>query len=135
MFAGREPAAGLDRVLDCILDCIPPPAAGAEVMGNGIVSAALSLDGDETLSRTLLVIAAAMWVTLAALVPMRAGRDRVRFLADQQSSRAGAVTGVGVERRRDCAIAIVGRCARGAPAIWRDRGIADALVRVRGDDR
>jgi hypothetical protein len=60
MFAGREPAGGLDRVLDSI-----PPAAGAEVMGTGIVSAALSLDGDETLSRTLLVIAAAMWVTLA----------------------------------------------------------------------
>ena len=95
MFAGREPAGGLDRVLDCI-----PPAAGAEVMGTGIESAALSLDGDETLSRTLLVIAAAMWVTLAVLVPMRAGRDRVRFLADQESSRAGAVTGVGVERGR-----------------------------------
>ncbi len=54
MFAGREPAGGLDRVLDSI-----PPAAGAEVMGTGIVSVALSLDGDETLSRTLLVIAAA----------------------------------------------------------------------------
>jgi hypothetical protein len=69
-------------------------------MGTGIVPVALSLDGDETLSRTLLVIAAPMWVTLAVLVPMRAGRDRVRFLADQQSSRAGAVTAVGVERGR-----------------------------------
>jgi hypothetical protein len=95
MFAGREPAGGVDRVLDSI-----PPAADAEVMGTGIVSVALSLDGDETLSRTLLVIAAPMWVTLAVLVPMRAGHDRVRFLADQQSSRAGAVTGVGVERGR-----------------------------------
>jgi hypothetical protein len=45
-------------------------------MGIGIVSAALSLDGDETLSPTLLVIAAAMSVTLAVLVPTRAGRDR-----------------------------------------------------------
>ena len=95
MFAGGQPTGGLHRELDSI-----PPAAGAEVMGTGIVSAALCLDGDETLSRTLLVIAAPMWVTLAVLVPMRAGRDRVRFLADQQSSRAGAVTAVGVERGR-----------------------------------
>ena len=82
-----------------MLDCIPP-AAGAEVMGTGIVPVALSLDGDETISRTLLVSAAPMWVTLAVLVPMRAGRDRVRLLADQQSSRAGAVTVVGVQRGR-----------------------------------
>lgn len=67
-------------------------------MGTGILSVALSLDGDETISRTLLVTAAPMWVTLAVLVSMRAGRDHVRFLADQQSSRAGAVTGVGIER-------------------------------------
>jgi hypothetical protein len=116
MSAGREPAGGLDRMLDCI-----PPAAGAEVMGTGIVSAALSLDGDERLSRTLLVIAAAMWVTLAVLVPMRAGRDRVGFLADQQSSRAGAVTGVGVERGRpgDWSLELTADVAAGEPEMTR----------------
>ncbi len=55
------------RVLDCT-----PPAAGAEVMGTGIVSVALSLDGDETLSRVLLVIAGGTWLALAAVVPLRA---------------------------------------------------------------
>ena len=76
-------AVGLERVLEAI-----PPAAGAEVMGTGIVSVALSLDHHETLSRILLVIAAAMWVTLAVLVPLRARRDRARFLADIQTPPA-----------------------------------------------
>jgi len=77
MAAVRGTAGMLDRVLDAI-----PPAAGAEVMGTGIVSTALTLDGYETLSRILLVIAAAMWVTLAVLLPLRARRDRERFRAD-----------------------------------------------------
>jgi len=70
-------ATALDGVLDSI-----PPAAGAEVMGTGIVSIALTLDGYETLSRILLVIAALMWVTLAVLLPLRARRDTGRFRAD-----------------------------------------------------
>jgi hypothetical protein len=74
-------ASGTAGVLDRMLDSIPP-AAGAEVMGTGIVSIALSLDHHETLSRILLVIAAVMWVTLAALIPFRARRDRARFRAD-----------------------------------------------------
>jgi len=83
MSAARATAGGFDRVLDAI-----PPAAGAEVMGTGIVSVALSLDHHETLSRILLVIAALMWVTLAVLVPIRARRDRARFLADIQTPPA-----------------------------------------------
>ncbi len=76
--AGWRPTAGaLDRVLDSI-----PPAAGAEVMGTGIVSIALSLDGREMLSRILLVVAGAMWATLVVLVPLRATRDGARFRAD-----------------------------------------------------
>lgn len=76
--AGWRPTAGLlERALDSI-----PPTAGAEVMGTGIVSIALSLDGHETLLRLLLVIAAALWVALAALLPLRATRDRARFRAD-----------------------------------------------------
>lgn len=77
MSAAIARAGGLDRVLDAI-----PPAAGAEVMGTGIVSIALTLDGYETLSRILLVIAAVMWVTIAVLVPLRARRDTQRFRAD-----------------------------------------------------
>jgi tellurite resistance protein TehA-like permease len=77
MAVARATAGGFDRVLDAI-----PPAAGAEVMGTGIVSVALSLDHHETLSRILLVIAAVMWLTLAFLIPLRVRRDRARFLAD-----------------------------------------------------
>jgi tellurite resistance protein TehA-like permease len=46
-----------------VLDSIPPEA-GAEVMGTGIVSVALSLDGDETISRILLAIAVITWALL-----------------------------------------------------------------------
>jgi len=77
MSAARATAGGFDRVLNAI-----PPAAGAEVMGTGIVSIALTLDHYETLSRIVLVIAAIMWVTLAVLVPLRARRDPERFRAD-----------------------------------------------------
>jgi tellurite resistance protein TehA-like permease len=83
MSAVRRTSGGFDRLLDSI-----PPAAGAEVMGTGIVSIALTLDGYETLSRILLVIASLMWVTLAVLVPLRARRDRERFLADTRTPPA-----------------------------------------------
>ncbi len=77
MPGGRAAAGAFHRVLDSV-----PPAAGAEVMGTGIVSIALSLDRQETLSRILLLIAAVMWTTLAVLVPLRARRDHARFLGD-----------------------------------------------------
>jgi tellurite resistance protein TehA-like permease len=83
MAATGAPTRAFERVLDSV-----PPAAGAEVMGTGIVSIALSLDGFETLSRILLVIAAAMWLTLAVLVPMRAARDHARFAADMRTPPA-----------------------------------------------
>ncbi len=67
MARGRPTTLGLERVLDSA-----PPAAGAEVMGTGMVSVALSLDGLRTLSRILLAITALTWVMLAALVPLRA---------------------------------------------------------------
>ncbi len=70
----------LGRTLDSI-----GPAAGAEVMGTGIISIALSLDGQETLSRVILVIAAAIWLTLALLLPLRAARDPARFRADTRT--------------------------------------------------
>jgi len=74
-------ARGTSGVLDRVLDSIPP-AAGAEVMGTGVVSIALTLDGREALSRILLVIAGVMWVALAVLLPLRARRDTERFRAD-----------------------------------------------------
>ena len=90
--AGRQPLSLLDRVLDSI-----PPEAGAEVMGTGIVSVALSLDGDETISRILLAIASVTWLALAALVPLRARRDRSGFRADIRTPAAmTAVAGTAV---------------------------------------
>ena len=80
----RRPAAGVvKRTLDAI-----PPASGAVVMGTGIVSIALSLDGHETISRVLLALAAGIWVTLAVLLPARATRDRTRFLSDVRTPAA-----------------------------------------------
>jgi tellurite resistance protein TehA-like permease len=73
----QRPAETLVRILDAI-----PPAAGAVVMGTGIVSIALLLDGHETLSVILLVLDAVIWVALAVLLPARALADRKRFRSD-----------------------------------------------------
>ena len=59
-------------------------------MGTAIVSIGLSLDGREVLSRVILAIAAAIWVTLAGLLPLRAARDRTRFRTDVRTP--GALT-------------------------------------------
>jgi tellurite resistance protein TehA-like permease len=68
------------------------PASGAIVMGTGIVSVALSLDGLQTLSRILLVICAATWILLAALLLARLWRDRERV--DRDARSPAALTGV-----------------------------------------
>ncbi len=70
-------ASAHDRILDAI-----PPASGAVVMGTGIVSIGLLLDGRRTLSAILLVLDAVIWVALAVLLPARALADRERFKAD-----------------------------------------------------
>lgn len=77
----------IERILDAI-----PPASGAVVMGTGIVSVALSLDGRETLSRILLVICAIAWVILGLLLGARVLRDPHR--AHQESHSPAALTGV-----------------------------------------
>jgi tellurite resistance protein TehA-like permease len=64
------------------------PAVGAVVMGTAIVSIALSLDGQETLSRLILAIAALIWVTVAVLLPFRAVRDPAAFRADAHTPAA-----------------------------------------------
>lgn len=65
------------RVLNAI-----PPASGATVMGTGIVSVALLLDGRHVLSAILLVLDGLIWLALAVLLPARALIDRRRFAAD-----------------------------------------------------
>ena len=71
----HRPAA--DDTLERILAAIPP-ASGAVVMGTGIVSIALSLDGSEPFSRILLAVASCLWVALgtccSSLVPPATGR-------------------------------------------------------------
>ena len=80
-----------DDALQRILAAIPP-ASGAVVMGTGIVSIALSLDGSEMLSRILLAVAAVVWVALGVLLVGRAARDRSRFHHEARSP--AALTGV-----------------------------------------
>jgi tellurite resistance protein TehA-like permease len=92
MRRSRRAADALETILDAI-----PPASGAVVMGTGIVSIALSLDGQETLSRVLLALDAAVWVILAILLPARALRDRARFRRDLRTPAAfTAVAGTAV---------------------------------------
>jgi len=57
-------------------------------MGTGIVSVALSLDGERTISRVLLAITGVMWVTLAALAAARVMHDRAGLQADARTPSA-----------------------------------------------
>ena len=83
MKRGTPPAHVLERVL-----AATPPASGAVVMGTGIISIGLSLDGREMISRVLLILAVVMWAVLAVLLPARATRDRARFRADVRTPAA-----------------------------------------------
>jgi hypothetical protein len=64
------------------------PASGAIVMGTGIVSVALLLDGRVTLSRVLLVCTAAAWIVLGGLLAGRWLRDRARVRVAASTRRA-----------------------------------------------
>lgn len=75
------------RLLDAV-----PPASGAVVMGTGIISVALEVDGDETLSRVLLVLTAIVWVALGLLLAGRVLTERAR--ARLEATSPGALTGV-----------------------------------------
>lgn len=61
-------------------------------MGTGIVSIGLSFDHHETLSRILLVVAAAVWIALGLLLAARALRDRERVYREARTPPA--LTGV-----------------------------------------
>src|SRR4051794_8516764 len=66
-------------------------------MGTGIASGALSLDGVETLSRLLLVIAAAMWIGLGLTLAVALLTDWERIRRDARSPAAlTAVAGTAV---------------------------------------
>jgi Voltage-dependent anion channel len=80
------------RVLNAV-----PPASGAAVMGTGIVSIGLLLDGDATLSLILLIIDAGLWIALVELLPARALSDWTRFRVDLRSPTAlTSIAGTGV---------------------------------------
>ncbi len=88
----QRPVGQLERVLDAI-----PPTSGAVVMGTGIVSVGLALDGRQTLSRILLVIGATVWVLLALLLGARIWRDTERVQQEARSPAAlTAVAGTAV---------------------------------------
>ncbi|MGH2874404.1 MAG: tellurite resistance/C4-dicarboxylate transporter family protein [Solirubrobacteraceae bacterium] len=83
-------------VLHHLLDSIPP-ASGAVVMGTGIVSVALRLDGRTILADAMTAIAAVAWLGLAVLLPARALRDRERFVVDLRHPTAlTSIAGTGV---------------------------------------
>jgi len=65
-----------------------PASAGAVVMGTGIVSVGLRLDGHGTFANVLLCVAAATGGLLALLAAWRAWSDRNGFLAGARSPAA-----------------------------------------------
>lgn len=94
-----------------------PPEYGAVVMGTGIVSSALALDGFETISRILLVICAGAWIVLGALLGARLWRDRERLLRDARSPVA--MTGVAATEVLGTRLALLG---------WHWAGIALLVI-------
>lgn len=79
--------APVERLLAAV-----PPASGAVVMGTGIVSIDLAVDGRETLSRILLALTAAIWLALGLLVAGRVLVDRPR--ARVEAASPASLTGV-----------------------------------------
>nr|WP_275410307.1 tellurite resistance/C4-dicarboxylate transporter family protein [Streptomyces sp. SID14478] len=69
-----------------------PPAAGAAVMATGIVSVGFHLIGQDVLSAILFVLAAALWVLLAADFVLRLVRERSRW--EHEADTPPALTAV-----------------------------------------
>lgn len=67
-----------------MLDAVPP-AGGAAVMGTGIVSIGLSLDGHAALSQALLGIDVALWLGLCAVFARRVAWQRQRWVLEARS--------------------------------------------------
>jgi tellurite resistance protein TehA-like permease len=104
------------RALGKAFDGIPP-AAGAVVMGTGIVSTALLLDRHETLSRILLAVGAGVWIGLAVVLADRTLREADRVRRDSRSP--AALTGV-------AATGVLG--ARLTELGWRWAGVAALAI-------
>jgi tellurite resistance protein TehA-like permease len=62
-----------------------PPGSGAVVMGTGIVSVAIGLEGEERLSRIVFWIALITWLGLAVVLGVRLLRNRPAVLAEARS--------------------------------------------------
>ncbi|HEX5468218.1 MAG TPA: tellurite resistance/C4-dicarboxylate transporter family protein [Gaiellaceae bacterium] len=75
------------RVLDAV-----PPASGAAVMGTGIISIDLTVDGYETLSRVFLALTIVLWAGLGLIVAGRVLFDRGR--ARLEAASPASLTGV-----------------------------------------
>ena len=88
---------------------VSPADCGSVVMGTGVVSLALSLDGRETLARLLLSLAALAWLVLVPLFAGQAVRARRELEAPGSlTAVAGtAVLGTGLVRQGDDAVAAV----------------------------
>jgi tellurite resistance protein TehA-like permease len=73
-------AVSLERIVDAI-----PPASGAVVMGTGIVSVGLELDGRQTLPRILLALCGALWLLIGLVLAERLRRDPDRVRQESHS--------------------------------------------------
>lgn len=108
------------RLVDELAAAVPP-TAGAIVMGTGIVSIGLSLDGSETLSRILAAVAGGVWIALALQLLALASRQRPLLVG--QARVPGALTGIaGTDvlgarlallgwNREAAALLVIGLCA------------------------
>ncbi len=79
------------KALAWVADCTPA-ASGSVVMGTGIVSIALALNGQPALSDVLLVLAAVVWVALGLILTERALNRRRRLR--QEARTPAALTGI-----------------------------------------
>lgn len=77
------------------------------VMGTGIVSIDLALDGFETLSRALLALAVVVWVALGLIVAWRVALARPR--ASVEAASPAALTGVAGTAVVGARVALLGR--------------------------
>jgi tellurite resistance protein TehA-like permease len=84
----------------------PPPASGAVVMATGIVSIALSLDGQHALSYVLLAAAAAAWIMLCLVLAGRIVRERERVC--NEACSPAALTGAASTAVLGARLAMVG---------------------------
>ncbi|WP_030303936.1 tellurite resistance/C4-dicarboxylate transporter family protein [Streptomyces katrae] len=92
-----------------------PPAAGAAVMAAGILSVGLHLIGADALSLAALVLAAALWLVLAADFTARLVGEQGRFRAEADTP--AALTAVAATTVLGCRFSLLG---------W--QGLAAALL-------